>query len=99
MSHSRFTRNLILGLIAVAFIAAVLSVGSFVRRATAAPQAVIVELKSEPAIVAKTKAEAMNQEFDLAGYRQQIVAEQNAFLSQLSAAGIAYTVTGVDAPN
>jgi len=99
MSHSRFTRNLILGLIAVAFIAAVLSVGSFIRRATAAPQAVIVELKSDPAIVAKTKAEAANQNFDLASYRQQIMAEQNEFLSQLSAAGISFTLSGVDAPN
>lgn len=99
MSDNRFTRNLILGLIAVAFIAAVLSVGSFVRRATAAPQAVIVELKSDPAIVAKVRAEAANQNFDLAGYRQQILAEQNLFLSQLSAAGISYTVSGVDAPN
>ena len=99
MSDHRFTRNLILGLIAVAFIAAVLSVGSFVRRATAAPQAVIVQLKSDPAVVAKAKAEATNQNFDLAGYRQQILAEQNEFLSQLSAAGISYTVSGVDAPN
>lgn len=99
MSRSRFTRNLTLGLIAVAFIAAVSSVGIFVRRAAAAPQAVIVELKTEPGVVAKAKAEATNQEFDLAAYRQQIVAEQNEFLSQLSAAGISYTVTAVDAPN
>lgn len=99
MSVNRFKRNIMLGLVAAAFIAGVLWTSTFVRDAIAAPQAVIVELKSDPAIVAKTKAEATNQNFDVQGYRQQILAEQNEFLNQLSAAGVSYTVTGVDAPN
>lgn len=99
MFGNRFKKNLTLGLIAIAFIAVVLSVGSFVRRAAAAPQPVIVELKSDPVVVAKAKAEAQGQNFDPLSYRQQLIAEQESFLSQLSAAGISFTLTGVNAPN
>jgi subtilisin family serine protease len=60
---------------------------------------VIVELEGEPAVVAKYRAETSGQPFDLAGYRQQLVAAQDDLLSRAAAAGINYALSGVDAPN
>jgi len=67
--------------------------------ASAALKTVIVELKGEPAVVAKYRAETSGQPFDLAGYRQQLVAAQDDFLTRAAAAGVSYTLSGVDAPN
>ncbi|HEX8336346.1 MAG TPA: S8 family serine peptidase, partial [Pyrinomonadaceae bacterium] len=47
----------------------------------------------------KHRAESEGREFDALAYRRQVVAEQDAFLSRASAAGIDYTVAGVNAPN
>jgi subtilisin family serine protease len=67
--------------------------------ARAALKTVIVELEGEPAVVAKYRAETSGQPFDLAGYRQQLVAAQDAFLARASAAGVNYALSGVEAPN
>ncbi len=98
MSTSQFIKMSALTLIVVAMIAASLVAGNIVR-ATAAPQSVIVQLKADPVIVAKTEAEAFGRAFDLEAYRQNLIAEQNQFLNQLSAAGIAYQLETVNAPN
>lgn len=74
---------------------------AFARRATATAvtKTVIVELKGEPAVVAKYRAEAEGRDFDVQAYRQQLVAEQDALLGRAAAAGINYVVSGVSAPN
>ena len=99
MLKHRSRKNLVLGLVTATLITAGLVVSNFIRHAIAAPEAVIIELKSDPVIVAKTKAEAGNQQFDAAAYRQRLIAEQNQFLSQLSAAGVSFTQVSVNAPN
>jgi minor extracellular serine protease Vpr len=60
---------------------------------------VIVELEGDPVVVAKAAAEEAGQPFDVQSYRQQVIAEQAAFLNRLSAAGVQFSVAGVDAPN
>ena len=60
---------------------------------------VIVQLAGEPVVVAKYRAETAGRPFDLNAYRQQVVAEQDSFLTRASAAGIDYVVSGVSAPN
>ncbi|HZI20408.1 MAG TPA: S8 family serine peptidase [Pyrinomonadaceae bacterium] len=67
--------------------------------ARAATKTVIVELEGEPAVVAKYRAETSGQPFDLAGYRQQLVAAQDDFLARAAAAGVGYVLSGVEAPN
>lgn len=99
MSKSRLMKKSWIGIVAVLFVAAGLLASNFIFRAMAAPQQVIVELRSEPVIVAKTLAEAKGQNFDPATYRQQLVAEQNQFLNQLSAAGVQFNLVSVNAPN
>jgi subtilisin family serine protease len=96
---SRTFKRCIFGLMLVALIAGAIIGGKFVVGTLAAPQAIIVELKSDPVVVAKAKAEASGQNFDPISYRQQILAEQDNFLSQLSATGVSYTTVGVNAPN
>lgn len=97
---SRNRRNtLVISFVTLMLLVAILATSKFVTRSLAAPQAVIIELKSDPVIVAKTKAEARNLQFDPLAYRQQLIAEQNHFLSQLSASGINFSIVGVDAPN
>ncbi|HXG91082.1 MAG TPA: S8 family serine peptidase [Blastocatellia bacterium] len=60
---------------------------------------IIVELKGDPVVVAKTKAEAAGRSFDVESYRQQIIAEQDQFLARLTAAGVPYKISSVTAPN
>jgi subtilisin family serine protease len=67
--------------------------------AGSALKGIIVELEGDPVAVAKATAEEAGQPFDVQSYRQQIVAEQAAFLGRLSAAGVQFSVAGVDAPN
>jgi len=99
MSRNLFIKMSALTLIVVVLLAASLVAGDLLVRTFAAAQPVIVELKSDPVIVAKAAAEARGQNFDLQAYRQQIIAEQNHFLNQLSAAGVDYNLVSVNAPN
>lgn len=99
MSRRNRKNTLVFSIVAVTLGLAILATSKFVTRSLAAPQAVIIELKSDPVIVAKAKAEAGNLQFDPLAYRQQLIAEQNNFLNQLSASGINFSVVGVDAPN
>src|SRR2546421_8786688 len=99
MSKSRLMKTSLLSVAAALLIAAALAVSSFVDRTIAAPQPVIVELRSNPVVVAKALAEARGQNFDALTYRQQLIAEQNQFLNQLSAAGVQFNMMSVDAPN
>lgn len=99
MSRSQFIKMSALTLVVVVLLAASLIASDLIVTTIAAPQSVIVQLKSEPVMVAKAAAEARGQTFDLAAYRQQIVAEQNQFLDQLGAAGVDFSVASVDAPN
>jgi subtilisin family serine protease len=94
-------RSLLLRTLLVAFVIAAAASLLFVsqRGADAAPGGVIVELASDPVAVAKFRAEAAGQLFDAEGYRGRLVAEQNDFLARLSAKGVVFTVTGVNAPN
>ncbi len=67
--------------------------------ARAAVKTVIVQLASDPVVVAKFRAESAGQPFDVQSYRRQVIAEQETFLTRATVAGIAYTVAGVNAPN
>lgn len=99
MSRHLWSKKIYLGLIVVMLVAAVLLTGRFAIHSAAAPQAVIIELKSDPVVVAKAKAAASGQQFDAIAYRQKLLAEQNNFLSQLNAAGISFSQVSVAAPN
>lgn len=99
MSRNRLMKTSVIAVGAALLIAAALMISNFIVHTMAAPQQVIVELKSNPVIVAKTLAEARGQNFDPVAYRQQLVAEQNQFLNQLSAAGVQFNLVSVDAPN
>jgi subtilisin family serine protease len=99
MSRNLFIKMSAFTLVVLVMIIASLMAGDLLVRTFAAPQGVIVQLKGEPVIVAKTIAEAKGQNFEPLEYRQQIIAEQNQFLNQLSAAGVDYNVVSVDAPN
>lgn len=99
MSRNRLVKTSLLSLTTVLLLGAVLMAGNWAIDTAAAAQAVIVELRSEPVVVARTKAEARGEKFDPLSYRQQLLAEQNNFLNQLSAAGIPFTLTNVSAPN
>ncbi|HEV2864036.1 MAG TPA: S8 family serine peptidase [Pyrinomonadaceae bacterium] len=68
-------------------------------QAGAALKTVIVELKGEPALVAKYRAEAAGQAFDVAAYRRELTAAQDNLLARARAAGIDYVLAGVNAPN
>jgi len=99
MSRNRLVKTSLLSVAAALLIAAALAVSSFVDRTIAAPQPVIVELRSNPVVVAKALAEARGKNFDALTYRQQLIAEQNQFLDQLSAAGVQFNMMSVGAPN
>ncbi len=99
MSRSRLMKTSVLSVAAALLIAAIFAASSFVAHTIAAPQAVIVELKSDPVVVAKALAEGRGQNFDALAYRQQLIAEQNQLLNQLSAAGVSFNLVSVDAPN
>ncbi|HKO99289.1 MAG TPA: S8 family serine peptidase [Pyrinomonadaceae bacterium] len=99
MSTNQFIKMSVLTLIVVALLTASLVASDLLVKSSAAAQPVIVQLKTDPVVVAKAAAEARGQNFDLQTYRQQVITEQNSFLNQLSAAGISYTLVSVDAPN
>ncbi len=99
MSKNRLIKASVVSLAIAILVAAILVTGRFILPTLAAPQPVIVELKSDPVVVAKAKAEARGQNFDPLSYRQQLLAEQNDFLNQLSAAGVSFTLSAVNAPN
>ena len=99
MSRSLFIKMSMLTLVVVMMIIASLAAGDLLVSSFAAPEGVIVQLKSDPVVVAKAAAEARGQNFDVQEYRRQIIAEQERFLDQLRTAGINFTVANVDAPN
>jgi subtilisin family serine protease len=99
MLRNRSLKTYALGVASLLIVAAFFMTGRFIVHTIAAPEPVIVELHSNPVIVAQTIAEAGGQNFDPLAYRQQLIAEQNNFLSQLSAAGVEYSLVSVDAPN
>src|SRR6185436_10486973 len=99
MSTNRLKVRVAFIVMASLLMAVAVITSQFVARALAEPQAVIIELKSDPVVVAKTLAEAKNQNFDPLAYQQRLIAEQNQFLSQLSAKGISFTQVAVNAPN
>src|SRR5438309_7635563 len=99
MSRNRLMKTSLMSLAAALFIAAAFAASSFVAHTIAAPQPVIVELKSDPVVVAKALAEGRGQNFDPLTYRQQLIADQDQFLNQLSAAGVSFNLISVDAPN
>src|ERR1700716_2797113 len=99
MSRNHLIKTSLISLAAAVLIAAVFAASSFVAHTIAAPQPVIVELKSDPVVVAKALAEGRGQNFDPLTYRRQLIAHQNQFFNQLSAAGVSFNLTSVDAPN
>ena len=62
-------------------------------------KSIIVELRGDPVVVAKAKAQAAGQGFNEAAYRQQVLAQQQQFLNRLTLAGVPYTISSVIAPN
>ena len=85
--------------VAVAIAASLLAFSNRNAGAQEAVKTVIVQLASEPVVVAKFRAESAGQPFDVQAYRQQVIAEQETFLSRAAAAGVPYVVSGVNAPN
>jgi subtilisin family serine protease len=62
-------------------------------------KSIIVQLAGDPVVVAKARAAAAGQSFNANTYRQQVINEQQQFLTRLTAAGVPYTVSSVTAPN
>ncbi|MFL6274011.1 MAG: S8 family serine peptidase [Blastocatellia bacterium] len=60
---------------------------------------IIVQLAGDPVVVAKARAQAAGQSFNADAYRQQVINEQQQFLTRLTAAGVPYTISSVSAPN
>jgi subtilisin family serine protease len=60
---------------------------------------VIVQLAGDPVVVARARAQAAGQSFNADAYRQQVINEQQQFLTRLTAAGVPYTIASVTAPN
>jgi subtilisin family serine protease len=96
---SSLSRRIIIGATLVGFsVLALFNV--FIPPSTANGVAtVIVQLSSEPVVVAKYRAETEGRSFDVNTYRQQIIAEQDNFLNRAAASGVNYVVSGVSAPN
>ena len=97
MKRSLLLRSLLVALV-VAAAASLLTVWQQ-RAGAAAVGTYIVELSADPVVVAKYRAEAAGQAFDVESYRRQVVAQQNDFLARLAAKGVVFNVVGVDAPN
>ena len=95
-------RSAIIALITTALISS-FSVSRSVLVPSASAQSVlksiIVELRGDPVIVARAKAQAAGQSFNESAYRQQVINEQQQFLSRLTLAGVPYTISSVAAPN
>ena len=98
MSRSLFIKMSLLTLVIVMLLTS-MAAGDLLVRTFAAPVGVIVQLKSDPVVVARAAAESRGQSFDVQEYRRQIIAEQELFLDQLRAAGIDFSIASVDAPN
>jgi subtilisin family serine protease len=98
MRSLRMSRGLGIALAAALLFAAVPSERLAVRAQTAT-RTVIVQLEGEPVAVAQYHASLAGAAFDAEAHRQQIVAEQDAFLARASAAGIVHRVATVAAPN
>jgi subtilisin family serine protease len=62
-------------------------------------KSIIVELRGDPVVVAKARAQAAGQSFNEAAYRQQVLAQQQQFLNRLTLAGVPFTIASVAAPN
>jgi subtilisin family serine protease len=62
-------------------------------------KSIIVELRGDPVVVAKARAQAAGRSFNESTYRQQVITEQQQFLSTLTLAGVPYTISSVTAPN
>src|SRR5256714_146550 len=60
---------------------------------------IIVQLTGDPAVAAKARPQASGQSLNADTYRQQVIAEQQQSLTRLTAAGVPYTISGVNAPN
>jgi subtilisin family serine protease len=88
----------LLGFAAFIITATVLFFSDFEAGASAT-KSVIIQLKGDPVVVAKANAEAAGQSFDELSYRQEVIAGQEQFLSELSSAGIDYSIASVEAPN
>ena len=96
-SRSRYT--ILAFAIALAIGAMLAGQSSFSASAAAPLKSIIVELKGDPVVVAQAKASAAGQSFNAEAYRQQVIAEQQQFLNQLSLAGVPYVISSVTAPN
>jgi subtilisin family serine protease len=99
MRKMRFNRASVVAVAAAVLLAAALVAGNLVAGASAATKSVIVQLKGDPVVVAKARAEAGGREFDEQAYREQLASGQNEFLNRLGAAGVQFSVASVDAPN
>jgi subtilisin family serine protease len=97
----KFRYTLIALMIFLAAGALLMGSGGFITPASAQSgiTSVIVELRSDPVVVARAKAQAASRSFNEATYRQQVINEQQQFLNRLTAAGVPYTVSSVLAPN
>ena len=62
-------------------------------------KSIIVELRGDPVVVAKARAQAAGQSFNADAYRQQVIAEQQQFLNRLTLLGVPYVISSVLAPN
>ena len=101
MINNKFRYTIIVLTLAIA-IAALLTGRSLLTPAASAQttlKSIIVELKGDPVVVAQAKAKAAGQNFDAEAYRQQVIAEQQQFLTRLSLAGVPYVISSVAAPN
>jgi subtilisin family serine protease len=67
--------------------------------AQSALKSIIVELRGDPVVVARARAQAAGQSFNENAYKQQVLAEQQQFLTRLTTLGVPYTISSVTAPN
>lgn len=98
-TRSRYT---ILALAIALAIGAILAAQAFLTFSAIAAtplKSIIVQLKSDPVALAQAKARAAGQSFNAEAYRQQVIAEQQQFLTKLTLAGVPYVISSVTAPN
>ena len=97
---TRFRCALIIFAVAITA-ASLITAGLFAPRVSAQSplSSVIVELRGDPVVVAKARAQAAGQSFNADSYRQQVIAEQQQFLQRLTLAGVPYRISSVNAPN
>jgi hypothetical protein len=89
--------------LSLGFVIAVLLFGrSFLTRSANAQvgfRSIIVELRGDPVVVARARAQAVGRSFNADAYSQHVLAEQQQFLNQLTLAGESYIISSVLAPN